>query len=94
MGKELDLSAVPEYDEWIPLTMEVIGKRDVVRKKDGKKFTVLVVKSADGTEVSLFEWGLKTEGGKIHVIKRHLNAALDEAHKGIRRSTGQPASLA
>ena len=78
MTKELDLSSVEEYEKWVPLDLAVLGKKEIVRKKDGKKFQVLVCEHANGQEVSLFDWGLKTENGKFFVLKNHLASAIKQ----------------
>lgn len=72
----VDLSGIPKYDEYMEMTLPVVGQKEVTRKKDGKKFIVLVCKAPNGDEVSLFDWSLKVENGKMFCLKRAYNRAM------------------
>ena len=78
---DLNSLNIPEYEKWIEMKLPVVGQKHIKRKKDGKDFTILVVTRGDGKEISLFEWALKVDGGKLYCLQHHFNRQLEEANK-------------
>jgi len=79
MEKAFDFGKVPKADEYVPVELKIIGGKEVVRKKDGKSYQVLVCEDDQGREVSLFDWGICEREGKPFVLRKHLRQALDTA---------------
>lgn len=77
--KPLDFSKHGKYDEYVLVEMPILGMKEVVRKKDGKHYKVLVCQGEQGQEISLFDWSLCERNGSPWVLKRALKTALDTA---------------
>jgi hypothetical protein len=77
--KPLDFGKMPKFDEYVPVEMPILGMKEVVRKKDNKRYQVLICQGEQGQEVSLFDWALCERNGAPWVLKRALKTALDTA---------------
>lgn len=77
--KPLDFGKLTKYDEYVPVDMPIMGTKEVIRKTDGKKMRILICKTPDGREASLFDWALCERDGAPFVLRRALKTALDTA---------------
>jgi hypothetical protein len=74
----VDMTGVPEYEKWVPVTLKILGQKTVERKKDGKKFVILECEHENGAHVSLFDWALRGSNGKFECLQDHYLKAIKE----------------
>jgi len=77
--KPLDFSKFAKFDEYEPLKLDVLGAKEVVRKKDGKHYQVLICKDEQGRQVDIFDWATCERDGHTFVLRKHLRSALATA---------------
>ena len=80
--KALDFGKFEKFEAYEPLKLKILGQKEVVRKKDNKRYQVLCCQDDEGRQVDLFDWGLIEREGEPYVLKKHLKAALDTAKEG------------